>query len=286
MSLTFNIIGAGRLGKALTRSLIKSGQAQLKAICNADFSKAKLVVEQMGSGVAVSRLADLPAADLTFITTPDDLISQVASQLASEKRLNPQSIVIHCSGVLSTSVLAPLKDLGCHLATIHPLKAFKAGNDDPLIFQDCDCVVEGDVEAVKIGSTLFEKLGARIIQINQEDKTIYHAAAVTASNYLVTLAATAVQLFNQAGISKVLAKEMTENLMTSSLNNIKQSENTADALTGPLQRGDLNTLAKHLEVLPDTLKPLYKAAALATLPLTSLSDALKKKIETLLVGES
>ncbi|MBA2710887.1 MAG: DUF2520 domain-containing protein [Tatlockia sp.] len=282
MLIKFNVIGAGRLGTALALSLIKSGQGQLMAVCNANFNKAKLAVEKIGSGIAVSRISELPAADLTFITTPDDLITQVAKQLASEKILPPHSLVAHCSGVLSTNALSSLKKISCHLASIHPLKAFKSNNDDSFIFNQCDCVIEGDSEAVNIITVLFSDMGARVIPIKPEDKMIYHAAAVMSSNYLVTLAATAIQLFNQAGISKSLAKEITQNLMTSSLNNIKQSEIAADALTGPLQRGDLNTIKKHLAILPASFRDLYSSAALATLPLTTLSDELKEEIKALM----
>jgi predicted short-subunit dehydrogenase-like oxidoreductase (DUF2520 family) len=284
MALNFNIIGAGRLGKAIAQALIASGQAQLNAVCNASFSKAKLAVEQIGFGTAVHSIADLPAADLTFITTPDDLIPQLAMLLAKDKILAPQSIVAHCSGVLSTTALAPLKVLGCHLASVHPLRAFKAGNLDNSIFQGCDCVIEGDDEALNLISDLFRHLGARIIPIKQENKTVYHSAAVIASNYLVTLAATAIQLFNEAGIPASLAKQMTTNLMTSSLNNIENCEHPAAALTGPLQRGDINTITKHLDVLPASIKALYTSAALATLPLTTLSDEMKMRIKDLLEG--
>ncbi len=284
MALNFNIIGAGRLGKAIAKALIASGQAQLRAVCNSGFSTAQLAVKQISSGIAVSSLAALPAADITFITTPDDLIPQLAKQLTKDKILKPQSIVVHCSGVLSTTALAPLRELGCHLATIHPLRAFKAGSLDNSIFQGCDCVIEGDDEALSVISNLFRHLGARIIPIKQENKIIYHAAAVIASNYLVTLAATAMELFNEAGISAGLAKQMTTNLMGSSLNNIVNSEYPAAALTGPLQRGDTNTLSMHLDVLPASIKDLYRSAALATLPLTTLSDEMKMQIVDLLEG--
>lgn len=284
--MNFNIIGAGRLGKSLALALNSSGQARLTAICNANFLNAELFVREVGTGLAVANLADLPSADLTFITTPDDLIPSLARQLAKQKNLKPQSIVVHCSGALSTTALEPLKADGYQLATIHPLRAFKKGAFDHSIFQDCDCVVEGDDKAVAVISTLFKKLGARIISINQENKIAYHAAAVLASNYLVTLAASAIQLFNKAGIPADLAKQITTNLMTSSLTNIKQSENAAAALTGPLQRGDLNTISKHLEVLPTSLKRLYTSAGLATLPLTNLSSELKIQIEALMRNTS
>ncbi|MBA2657292.1 MAG: DUF2520 domain-containing protein [Tatlockia sp.] len=283
--MKFNIIGAGRLGKVIGQALLHSKQGELLAVCNSHFSSAKLAVEQLGSGTAVANPVDLPSADITFITTPDDNIPEMAKRLAEEKILRPRSLVIHCSGVLSSEVLNPLKNIGCYIASLHPLRAFKKIDLhlNQSAFEDCDCVVEGEDEALATISPLFKKLGAKIIPIKAEGKTVYHTAAVIASNYLVTLAATAVELFTEAGIEPSLAKQMTTNLMTSSLNNIQQSAHVAEALTGPLQRADISTLNKHLQALAKpTTKALYVKAALATLPLTRLSEEHQEQIQALL----
>lgn len=279
----FNIIGAGRLGKALALALVNSGAAQLAAVCNKNFTSAVLAVEQIGSGLAVPLLADLPAVDLTFITSPDDAIPYLAHQLAQDKIIAPQTIVVHCSGVLSSTALNLLKDLGCHIASIHPLKAFRAGNLDMHAFKGCDCVIEGDESALIVLSSLFKQLEARVIPIQAEGKIAYHAAAVIASNYLVTLAATSIHLFEEAGIPANLAQQMTTRLMQSSLHNIQQTSNIADALTGPLLRGDINTISSHLKALPNpAINTLYRSAALATLPMTGLNMELQLKLRSLL----
>lgn len=279
----FNLIGAGRLGKLIARELVNSGRVKLGAVCNKGFPSAIKAVEQIGTGIAVSALEDLPPSDITFISTPDDRIPQISEQLAREKLVRPGSIVIHTSGVLSSIVLRPLQELNCPIASFHPLRAFRATNSQQDVFKQCDCVIEGDEIALQTLSSLFIPLNARMILLQPENKAVYHAAAVFASNYLVTLAATATELFQQAGITVELAKEITTNLMTSSINNIQKTQGLNEALTGPLLRGDQNTLSLHLQALPkDLTLDFYRICALLTLNLTSLNEEQKKQITDLL----
>lgn len=276
--MKFNIIGAGRLGKNLALSLMAQGDHQLLAVCNHGFNSAKSAVAELGSGMAVKMLVDLPAVDVTFITTPDDNIASIAKKWA-----NPHGIVVHCSGVLSSDVLTPLKEKGCLVASVHPLKAFRKNLIQSDAFQGCYCVIEGDDEAVQLLTNLFEQMSALVTSILPTKKSTYHAAAVMASNYLVTLAASAMELFIDAGLPEIQAHDMMQRMMQSSLTNIQQTTHMADALTGPLARGDLNTINKHLTAIEaQHIDALYRAAALATLPLTRLDTmtlgALRKRI--------
>lgn len=279
--MQFNVIGAGRLGKNIALALTNSGLAQLAAVCNTTLDSAEQAIQQIGSGFAVTQLADLPKVNLTFITTPDDLIYSIAEQL--REQVSTDSFIVHCSGVLSSAELMPLKTRGCHIASLHPLKAFSEGNLDQRAFMHCDCVIEGDELAVELLTPLFTTLGARIIPIKADGKAIYHAAAVIASNYLVTLAATAADLLQEAGIEAKPAQQMIVNLMTSSLNNVQQASEIKNALTGPLARGDFNTISRHLKALKNCFaNELYRHAALATLPITDLDTKLKSALTVLL----
>ena len=185
----FNIIGAGRLGKNIALSLITHGDNQLVAVCNHNLASAAKAVRALGAGTAVNRLTDLPEVDLTFITTPDDLIADMAALLPASS-----GVVVHCSGVLGSDVLAPLKKNGCHVASLHPLKAFREHHLQPDAFQNCDCMVEGDEYAVELLTRLFSGMRAQVLPIMAAKKSTYHAAAVMASNYLVTLAGCAIKL--------------------------------------------------------------------------------------------
>ena len=275
--MRFNIIGAGRLGKNLAVSLMSRGD-ELIGVCNRRLCSAVAAVNELGSGVVVETLATLPAVDMTFITSPDDSIASIADELTISS-----GIVVHCSGVLSSEVLTPVKEKGCFIASIHPLRAFRNNHLPVNAFQDCDCVVEGDPNAVQRLTTLFRELGAQVIPIRAVKKNTYHAAAVMASNYVVTLASCAMELLLDSGLSETQAKGMTQRLMQSSLDNMKNTAQVADALTGPLARGDLNTIHRHLHAIKNpSINALYRAAGLATLPLTRLDDAALHALRTCL----
>ncbi len=282
-SMQFNIIGAGRLGSSLAYALINRARWQLLTLCNQHLSSAQQTVERLKSGSAVATIVELSSAPITFIATPDDHIAEVAKTLANNPFLKPGDVVVHCSGVYSSSLLQPLSDRGCYVASIHPFKAFKTAMTDSDLFQDCDCVIEGDANALTLLSTLFGQLGAKVISLNTEKKQLYHAAATMASNYLVSLASIATSLLVEAGIEASLAKQMCERLMESNLQNIRASASAEQALTGPLLRGDIQTILLHLGAIKNPLiGDLYRAAGLATLPLTNNSDERLMTLSSLL----
>lgn len=284
--MKFNIIGAGRLGKNLALSLLHSGNGQLVALCNRRLQSAMTAVTEVGAGLAIADVAALPEVQLTFITAPDDYTASIALSLAAAGSLSPGSMVVHCSGVLGSDVLKPLQDSGCLTASIHPLRAFRAHHLNSNAFQDCDCVVEGDDDAVLWLTRCFSQMGARVVSIDITQKSVYHAAAVMASNYVVTLAGSAVALMLDAGLTEQQAQPMVLRMMSSSLANLQQTTHASQALTGPLMRGDLNTINKHLQAIKSShIGALYRAAGLATLPLTGLDEgilsALSDKLEAI-----
>ena len=269
----FNIVGAGRLGTSLSSALIHHMQWQLMAVCNQHLDTALHQVALLNSGHAVASIAALPHAPITFITTSDDDLASVAEALAKSSFVQPGDMIVHCSGVHYSAILSPLKNRGCYVASLHPLKAFPSKSPDVDAFSQCDCVVEGEESVVIFLSMLFGQLGAKVISLSAEKKPLYHAAATMASNYLVTLASSATSLLMDAGIAPSQAKLMCERLMENSLHNIKGSARVEQALTGPLMRGDMNTLLLHLNAIKNPhVEGLYRAAGLVTLPLTHHGD--------------
>lgn len=278
-----NIIGAGRLGKAIALALHATGQVSIQALCNSNLASAERACVAIGAGNPVATVQQLPAADLTWIACSDDSIADVVRSLLENSALKSGSVVVHSSGVLDSTVLAPLQDRGCFIASLHPLKAFAADFLDEHAFQLVHCVLEGDIQACLYLTDLFEDLGAKLIRIRPESKALYHAAAVMASNYLITLAACSEALFKQAGIEANQTQNMILSLMQSNLNNINAKNAIAASLTGPLARGDMQTIERHLAAISDPLiSALYKTAGLATLPLTQLSEENKKGLMALL----
>ncbi|WP_454784818.1 Rossmann-like and DUF2520 domain-containing protein [Legionella sp. WA2024007413] len=277
-----NIIGAGRLGKNIALSLFKAQLFSSISICNRSLDNAQKACREIGFGQAFDKIERLPAAEVTFICCNDDVIEDVVRTLAHSDTLKPGNFVIHCSGVLSSASLAPLRKKDCFVASFHPLKAFKTNYLEPSAFNRVDCVVEGDNEVCEWLKILCKQLNAQLITIKPEAKAAYHAAACMASNYLITLAACSEELFLKAGINNQQSRQMMVNLMQGNLNNLLQTEQIAESLTGPLARGDAQTIALHLDAIDNAeIKRLYQSAALATLPMTQLSMEIKQNISDL-----
>lgn len=278
-----NIIGAGRLGKNFARALNSAQIISSLTVCNRSLESAQQACKDIGTGLAVSQIKQLPEAEITWLCCNDDVIPQIVAELVREAKLKPGSFVVHSSGVLNSSLLAPLKHLGCSIASFHPLKAFKIGYIDAAAFHQVDCVLEGDAVVCDWLKTSFSQLGAYVSNLLPENKALYHAAACIASNYLVTLVAYSEELLLNAGLPSEQARRMLVNLVQGNINNIQQVTAVSEALTGPLARGDVNTIALHLEALENPqLRQLYQAAGQATLALTTLTAEQKEQIGALL----
>ncbi len=276
--MNYNIIGAGRVGKSIAMMLSSHSSFDAGVLCNSTLESALRAVKQLHGSYGVVCLAELPPADCTWLTCNDDAIEPVVQQLAEQRRVKTGSFVIHCSGVLSSKVLKPLQVNGCKVASIHPLKAFKNNAPEPDAFKGVHCVTEGDEEVCQWLTQLFTQAGAHVCTIMPEAKKIYHAAATIASNYLITLAACSEELLLKAGLSAEQSRQMICHLMQGNITNLQKTPAIADALTGPLMRGDANTIALHLQAIQQPiLRKLYQTAGIATLPLTRLSE--EKTIE-------
>lgn len=277
--MLFNIIGTGRLGHALAHALITCGGYTLQAVYNRQLTHSMQAIEQLGQGVAIPTIATLPLADMTFITVPDDAISPVTEALANTPHALTNHVFVHCSGALSSTVLAPLKAQGAVVASIHFLKAFPLFNPCHAAFKGIHGVIEGDDRALEWLMLLGKRLGVITHTIKASNKATYHAAAVMAANYTVTLAYDAEQLFVAAGFNQAVAQCMARGLIKDSLDNVMAVKDTKEALTGPLSRGDSQTIAMHLEAIDNgAIRQLYVAAALATLDLTALPLEQQKAI--------
>ena len=277
-----NIIGAGRLGKNIVLTLYKSQNITSLSICNRSLDSAEKVCHEIGFGQAIDTIEHLPEADITWISCNDDAIMSAVERLSLHSKLRPGHFVIHCSGVHSSDLLAPLKKQDCSVASFHPLKAFKTNYLDFSAFNHVDCIFEGDLEVCNWLNDVFTPLGANLIAIKPEAKSTYHAAACMASNYLITLAFCSEELFLKAGINSQQSRKMMLHLMQGNLDNLWQTESIAESLTGPLVRGDINTIALHLDAIKNPeIKHFYQSAALSTLALTELSHEIKQKIKAL-----
>lgn len=285
--MKFNIIGTGSLGRQLAIALINA-KHKLIGICNKSHESAdKFCVEikkHTNHDCKIFTLDNLLPADVTFITVPDDEIQSVVSQLINKNNLLKNHYFIHCSGVLSSAVLSDLKLAGGIIASLHPLNAFPKNADlNPQIFNDLILVAEGDKKAVEILQNIFNKLRASVVSIQPGKKATYHAAAVFASNYIVTLAQSAFNLFTDSGLSDKNSRKIVAQLIAGNLKNLQVSNNFKDCLTGPLKRGDCKTIEKHIKNISDkSTLTTYLCMAQATLELTNHPEEERTKLNKLI----
>ena len=284
MTPSLNIIGAGNVGQTLGYLLLKQGVVQLGSICNSSNESNHRAIQFMGGGTPCSFIRDLPPADLTLITTPDAMISSVCTALSANKYLKSGSIVMHCSGALTADdALNSVELKGCYTASLHPMRSFANPSVSIEHYAGTYCAMEGDPNALSVIQTLFHAIGSITYLINPDKKTIYHAAGVYASNYLVVLAELASTCLAEAGVDNQHAVSAITTLMQSTLSNLKTTRSPAQSLTGPIKRGDVDTIQLHLNALQtNTQRQVYRTLGAAALTLTTLDESTTRAIEHVL----
>lgn len=278
MPFVVNIIGAGHLGKTLGFLFNKSG-IQIGGVCNRSVQSAQDAIDFIGSGQLACVLDELPPADLVLITTPDAMIESVCNELSQTDNLKNGSMIIHCSGSLTSDILSSVRRRHCWVASVHPMRSFA----DPMLsvkqYKGTYCAIEGDAYAIACVTYLFNLIGSIPYQISKENKSSYHAACVFASNYLVTLAHQSLSCLEQACVDKELGAQMIINLMRGTLANLERTLSPVDSLTGPIKRGDTSTIKHHLDNFQCVeQKRLYAELGLATLPLACLDRNTELKL--------
>lgn len=288
MTLIINIIGAGNLGKTIGHLLVKNQLVKVKGVCNTSADSAASAIRFIGEGNYYAKISELPEADITFITVPDDSIPSISEVLSNNPFLKKGSVVIHCSGSLGSEALLAVKNRGCYTASIHPMRSFAKPESSIDEYNGTWCAMEGDPEAILPIGKLFNSIGSISYEINKEKKSLYHAAGVIASNYLVTLSQQAQLCMESAGIEKDMAMSMIINIMRGTVSNLEKTKSFERSLTGPIQRGDISTLKKHMNSFDtEEQKNLYALLGRATLAFTNHNDQKKQELDAVLrEGES
>jgi predicted short-subunit dehydrogenase-like oxidoreductase (DUF2520 family) len=247
---TLSIIACGKVGQTLARLWVQHSAIQLQDILNTTIESSTRAVAFIGAGRVASGYADLQAADIFLIAAPDDQIASCCNALANSGRLSAGNIVFHCSGALPASILASASQQGAAVASVHPIRSFAAPEKVVADFAGTYCGVEGDQVALDVLQPLFKAIGAQTITIQGDNKVLYHAGAVFASNYLVTLMDTAVQAYGKAGIPPDVALKMMAALVRETTENVLQL-GSEQALTGPIARGDVATVVRQYRAVND-----------------------------------
>ena len=242
MAPTLNLIGAGNVGRVLGRLFALHGQFQIQQVLTRSAPSAQQAVDFIGAGGAVAGYDQLRPAAVHLLAVGDDQITPACEALARAVPLK-DSIVFHCSGALASGQLQAARDAGARVASVHPIRSFADPAAVAAQFPGTFCGVEGDAAALAVLTPALEAIGARPVPIDASAKTVYHAAAVFASNYLVTVLDAALRAYQAAGIPEPVARQMAQPLAAESMANVFRL-GAAEALSGPIARGDFATVAR------------------------------------------
>ncbi len=279
-TVRLNLVGAGRVGKALARLWHLHGSLQIQDVLTTSPASAAKAIEFIGAGHAVNRLADMRPADLWMIATPDAQIADMALQLAQAQTRAPEPeslggrafcagkggaravgggheakrptaqafrlprpLVFHASGALGSNQLVPLQALDWHTASAHCILSFATPEAAVAQFRGTACALEGDPLGCDTLRVLFTNIGARCFDVASADKLLYHAAAVFATNFLPVLQSVAEDLWQHTGVPQALIPDLRASLLNNAVVNITRLGPQA-ALTGPAARGDTAAMAR------------------------------------------
>lgn len=263
--LKLGFIGAGTVGTALAVRLAEKGYPVVAVSSRTLASAEQLARQVKGCKVYPKGQGVADVAELVFITTPDGAIPQVAAEL---KWHRGQSVV-HCSGADSLDVLEPARQAGAYVGGFHPLQTFASVSYALQNLPGSTFALEAEEPLLNQLKEMATALGGRWVQLKAGDKVLYHAAAVIACNYMVTLTKMATDLWQVFGVSSSEATQALLPLMRGTLNNLGNI-GLPNALTGPIARGDLGTIRKHISALEKAapaLLPAYRELGLQAIPI-------------------
>ncbi len=259
------IVGPGRLGRALALELRRAGYSISEIVSRdttASKRKARELARKVDAQASTSDTARLDA-DLVWFCVPDQEIAAASHQLASAI-VWKKKIVFHSSGALASDELKALRRRGASVASVHPLMTFVSGSTSSL--QDVPFAVEGDAAAVRAARRIVRNLGGEAFTIRKQHKAAYHAWGAFTSPLLVATLVTGERLARAAGLSAVEARKKLLPIVKQTIRNY-EALGPAGAFSGPIVRGDVETVRKHLQVLRRVpqAKHVYLALARAAL---------------------
>ena len=263
--LKIGFIGAGTTGTALAVRLSQKGCPVVAVYSRTLRSAQKLAGLLPDCRVCNTAQEVAEAAELVFITTPDDVIAQVCGEV----RWREGKSVVHCSGAHSVDVLESARKLGAAVGSFHPLQTFADVDQAVQNLPGSTFALEAEEPLLTTQKELTRLLNGNWVVLKPGDKVLYHAAAVFACNYLVTLVKLALDLWQNFGVSSKEATRALLPLLEGTINNI-DNIGLPDCLTGPVARGDSGTIERHLTAL-ETRSPAllttYKELGLQTIPI-------------------
>lgn len=260
--LQVGVVGAGRVGTVLAVALSRAGHRVVAASAVADSSIRR--IKKNLPGTAIRQPDEVVAeADLVLLTVPDDALPGLVAGLASTGADLAGRLLAHASGLHGLAVLEPATRRGAMPLALHPVMTFTGRPDDVDRLAGISFGVTAPDSLRPVAEALVVEMGGEPVFISEELRSLYHAALASGANHLVTLVVQAADLLRQAGVED--PARMLGPLLSAALDNALRLGDAA--LTGPVARGDAETVASHIGALraaaPETL-PAYLAMARLT----------------------
>ena len=262
---TVTLIGAGSLARALGPALRAAGY-RIEAVAfretAASRKRAKSLAKKLNAEAIPLQQAQ-PSTDIVWLCHTDDALPETASRLARKPGWQGK-IVFHSSGALTSEVLAPLRRAGAHTASLHPMMTFVSGAT-PLM-QAVPFAVEGERSAVTVARRIVQDLGAEVFEIRKKAKVLYHALGSFSSPLVIATLVTAERVGRAAGLSRSQTRKVMGPILQQTLRNYLE-RSAAAAFSGPIKRGDLETVRRHVAELKrvpgaaDVYRALVRSAA-------------------------
>jgi predicted short-subunit dehydrogenase-like oxidoreductase (DUF2520 family) len=239
------IVGAGRAGLALARALMRANHRIIGTWSRTPEAAARVRVVTQAPAFHGRIPQVARSASLVLLGVTDDALQAVARNLVKERLVGEGQVVAHLAGALDSAVIAPVRKLGAAAGSLHPVASFSEGSVLPV---GARFAVEGDDRSVEVLRSLALSLGGEVVVVAPGQKPRYHAALVFAANYLVVLVGVAQDLLRTAGVPEEDTLKMLVPLVEGTARNLGR-EGLTRALTGPITRGDANTIRLHLDAL-------------------------------------
>jgi predicted short-subunit dehydrogenase-like oxidoreductase (DUF2520 family) len=274
------IVGAGNLGTALALALREAGYRIESVIARRGKSlmRARRLARQVRSRAVL--IAEDVKARVLWLCVPDSEIARVASSLA-ERFQGQGKIVFHSSGALGSETLEPFRRKGAAVASVHPLMTFVQGSRPSLA--GVSFAIEGDPAAARGARGIVRDLRGESYAISRKEKNAYHAWGTFASPLLTALLATTEQVAGLGGVTKKAARQRMLPILLQTVRNYG-TFGAAAGFSGPIVRGDVETVRRHLEVLRSAGVPRQVYRALARAALEYLPAKNKASLRRLLEG--
>ncbi len=239
------ILGMGRVGTAVG-SLLRSAGYRIVAVASRSVNSAEKGVKYTGGKVYTNLAGAASQAECIFITTGDDAIASVCEEISSKGGAGVGKKVVHMSGAGKLDLLESARKTGSRIASMHPIQSFASVEGAVKNIPGSTFGVTAEEEIRDWAVQIIKDLGGVPFFVSDADRPLYHAAACMASNYLVVLMYMVEEIYKNVGLNRESAIKAFWPLVTGTINNI-ENRGTVQSLTGPISRGDIETVKKHIE---------------------------------------